>query len=727
MTDTILRDWLLSLFWLECSIFGLGSFVGVFGVRLGEVWKANRDKMQTLAMQIALASALLGGVIATTASIWYLSLPCGEDKCRAVMASIPSGFKSELQGFSALDLTIYVDPLAALFVLLVGFFTVCVAIYSFGWLAEDPLRDNVAGGFNLFAGFMLLAIVVNNAFWLLLALESVSLASAYLMLYQGKRGRSREEKEKNRIAVQTYLIISHISTIFLCISILITGIGYNSLDLQQFRQLSTLYKPTDLSFLFFLCALMGLGIRAGMFPFQFWVPIAHPQLPTNTHAMMSAVMLKISIYLMIRFFFEFLRPISWWWGAVLLLLAGVTALLNVFYALLSRDLKRALAYHSVENIGIILAGLGLTLLFSSSEFASNLTVRSVAGLALVASLLHTFNHAIFKTLLFLGTGSIENRTGTFVMDELGGLLRRYPWTSIAFLAGAIAIAGFPPFNGFISEWLTVQSFFAGIDIFRYNNVVVAALLMIVLLATLILLGLAFGMTALAFVKIAGETLLGLPRNLDVDARAKQGDVPWSMRSVLLILAALCLTLGLMPHLLIPWLARATSGIGYSAIALQSDFSGLFILVGVSQPVYTATLSALPLFALVVLPSLTVLLAEVWRRWRVPQKSPLWIGGEKYQPQTMQFTGSALSSLVWEVTPWFSLKRLPEDPLPSNFELSDKRYFTDDINHLLNMLTRIILQISMRFGNWFQSGDIRRYLLYILATFIILLLVFLVLR
>jgi hydrogenase-4 component B len=612
------------------------------------------------------------------------------------------------------NLTLYLDPLAAIFVVLVSFFTTCVAVYSVGWLTRsDPLRSSVAGGLNLFAGAMLLVVVVNNAFWLLLALEMVTLASAYLILYRGRRGGSFDE---SRTAVQTYLVTSQLGTVCLAAAILIIGVHYQTLDLGQFRQAGQLL-PSPHVHLAFLLTLIGLGIRAGMTPFHFWVPIAHPQLPTNTHALMSGVMLKLAIYLMIRFFFEFLKPVVWWWGALLLLLAGLTALINVFFALISRDLKRALAYHSVENMGLILVGVALALLFTSQNFSHTPALSKVVGLALLASLLHTFNHATFKTLLFLSTGSIENRTGMVIMDKLGGLLRLFPWTGATFLFGAVAIAGFPPFNGFISEWLTFQSLFASMDIYR--NPELAPVLMILLPGVLMMAGAALAMTALAFVKIAGETLLGAPRDPQVAASYPSGDVPWSMRFIMSLLAGLCLVLGVAPGLLIPWLALAITGLGYDPSALQVDYSGLTITVPTSTALsYTAALAIWPLVALAVMPLVITLTAGVWHKQKPLLRSPVWAGGERHHPDTMQYSGSALSALVWG---WLASSRpVLEEPLPSRFKLAENRWVIEPFNYLYNLFIRVLLGISAWVGNYLQSGDIRRYLLYIFAALIIVL-------
>jgi len=711
--------WLVLIFWFEGGLLGLGFFIGSLMPPLLEQRRhLDGNKLKDWTTPLALSCAVVGGLVSLFAAGKYLTLYAAtlSHQPLRLTATIWNGVTVTGLGqdVAPFNLTLYLDPLAAIFVGLVSFFTICIAIYSVGWLVPgDPLRSSVAGGLNLFAGTMLLVIVVNNAFWLLLALEMVTLTSAYLMLYRGRRGGSSDQ---NRTAVQTYLIISQFSTVCLTVAVLIIGVHHQTLDLRQFRQPGQ-PLPTPQVHLAFLFSLMGLGIRAGMTPFHFWVPIGHPQLPTNTHALMSGVMLKLAIYLMLRFFFEFLQPVAWWWGAILLLLAGITVLINVFFALLSHDLKRVLAYHSIENMGLILVGLALALLFTSQSFNHTPALSQVAGLALSASLLHTFNHAIFKTLLFLGTGSIENRTGTVLMHNLGGLLRLFPWTGATFLLGAVAIAGFPPFNGFISEWLILQSFFASMDIYR--NLELAPVLMILLPGVLMMIGVALAITALAFVKIAGETLLELPRNTQLAATFPIGDVPWSMRFIMGLLAAMCWGLGLAPGLLLPWLALAITDLGYNSSGVQIGRSGLTITIPTAAGLpYTAVLSVWPLIGLTVIPLLFAVAAGIWHRQNPLPRSPIWAGGEVHHPQTMQYSGSAMAALIWG---WVASSSLVRDtPLPTQFRMAQNRWVTEYFNFASNRSVNAVLSISTLVGNYLQNGNIRRYLSYIFAALIIVL-------
>jgi hydrogenase-4 component B len=668
------------------------------------------ERAKTWATAGALALAALGAGSAVAVAVSHLTA-CGRgESCvrRTVVAALPA----PAAGAPGLDLTLRMDGLAALFVAVAGFCAAGIAVYSFGWLREDPLRDSVAGSFNLFLAATLLVVLVNNVFWLFVALELVTLCSADLVRY---RGRSRGPLAASRTAIRTYLLVSHIGLMCLVAGLLPVVVGRSTLDFDVLRTAGASAVPG----LSFGLVLLGLAVRCGAVPFHFWVPTVHPQMPTNTHAMMSAVMLKLPVYLMIRIFFEgVIGPVTWWWGVVVLLLAGATALVSVFYAVLSKDLKTALAYHSVENIGIILAGIGLALLFGDDRFAAFPTLRGAAALALLAALYHVVNHALFKTLLFLGTGSIERQTGTVEMGALGGLLRRSPWTGVTFLVGAAAIAGLPPLNGFISEWLTLQSVFGGQEIYR-TRAAVALVALGALAVTLIALVMAVALTALAFVKIAGESLLGEPR---AAVRGRPGT--WSMRTVLVLLAGVCLLLGLQPWLLVGWLSAAAPP-GYDVSVLHATPAALSVRLGAGSGQalgYTAVLHMLPLVVLAVLPVLLTVALRVagWTR------RPVWAGGEPFEPAVMQYTGTAVSALVWE--PIGGERAAPaEAPLPVTFRMSPRRGVIELTNRLVNGLVAGVTTASQRIGDRFQNGDVRSYLLYIFGAVVFVLAVLTVSR
>ncbi len=705
---------MIELLGLACLLLFAG---GVWG-QAAHMSGRTDDRARTWATYGPLAGAVLAAAGVTAVAVRQL-VACGRGSACAQPVRVLS-LPPPADGLPALSLTLRLDATAAIFLLVIGSCGACVAVYSFGWLRRDQLRNRVAGSFCLFLLAMGLVVVVDNLFWLFVALEVMTFCSADLVRYQGASGGS---VPASRIAVRTYLVVSQVSLMSLLVGVLPIAVAHRTLDMTLLGASSGSPAPS-FSFWFIL---LGLAMRAGVTPFHFWVPTVHPQLPTNTHAMVSAVMLKIPVYLMLRFFVGgIVGPVQWWWGAVLLVLAAGTALVTVFYAALSANLKVALAYHSVENIGIILAGLGLGLLFSDNRFAGLPGVRQAAALALLASLYHVVNHAIFKTLLFLCVGSIERATGTVELRRLGGLCRTLPWTAFTFVAGAAAIAELPPLNGFVSGWLTLQALFSGQQLYT-KRVPSALLIMPVLIVALVALGLALGITALAFVKIIGQGLLGETRGAQVTRRE-----PWSMRTVMAALAGLCLLLGLQPWLLVPWLSTALASLRYYASGLVATPTQLAIgIPAQGTPQYHASLPMLPLLLLV---GSTIVLTVWLGAWRWTRR-PVWVGGGKLDPSTMQYTGNALSSLLWEPMsrrpsgtagapshPASQGKqdyRRPAELYREELPLSPRRSIPELANYSYNRLLARIVAVSDWCGDRFQDGDVRSYLLYM---FVIVLLV-----
>ncbi len=701
-------------------VWGVGLLAGVLsvGFLLGE-WAPRRfpsERGKTILARMALLTMGLGGLMGMALGGGYLASAQAAPLSPPPLLARDVAVNSSVH-ISAFPLDIRLDGLAAFFLFFVGFLAFLLAIYSWGWLERDPRRHWVAGAFNLFLLSMYGVILVYNMFWLLLALELMTLASGHLLLYRSEIDPDRRVQEEGRVAMRTYFIVSHISVAFLLIAVILLA---EQMGTQSFT--FTIRSGTRASLVdhvIFLFLLLGLGIRMGIVPFHFWVPIAHPQLPTNTHAMMSAVMLKIPVYLMIRFFIQIYPPRAWWWGGLILLLAGGTALLNVFYALVSPDLKRALAYHSVENVGIILAGVGLAVLSRykcSVDPKANDVFQGLATLALIAALYHTLNHGLFKTLLFMGTGSIERLTGTVNLKALGGIIRVSPWTGITFLVGAMAIVGLPPLNGFISEWLTLQALFVTGEALSQKEYF---LLLVLVVVALLMLGGAFALTALAFVKIVGETLLG-PSKEPV-----REPVSRSMLVAKGFLALLCVVLGLAPGILVPFLHRAVRAVGLQAPEMPLRASWLTLKVWAlldtgKGDVHQAALSLVPAGLLVVLP-----LALGWIIWRLRRSrgwtsGPIWAGGEMYDVRYMRYSGTAFSFLAWEI-----LARRPEEihsqsPLPAYYRVSDERAVPEFFNQLYNRIIQFTLEMSEGLGRFFQSGDIRTYLLYIFVAFLIVL-------
>ncbi len=724
----------------EPTFFPILIAIAFFALGAGVVFFTRFNK--TSITYISLGLAMLGGIAAVLGSVYYWRNPLMSPLNLFTISAF-------IEGFPSLHLSFYVDPLSAFFMLLIGGLTAGVSLYSLVWLQDTPNRRRIASLFNLLILSTLLVVVIDNAFYFLVALEGMTLSFGFLTLYKHNQFiegliSSPRAMEESKRAFKTYLIASHVGLVFITIAFLLLAVQSQSFNFSDFRMLNLSRYPI-LANLIFGLGLIGFGIKAALVPFHPWLPITHPHSPTNIHAIMSGLIIKVAgIYGLLRLLFEFLTPIPWEWGAIVLILGGITAVAGVFYAITSLNLKTALANHSIENIGIILVGIGLSLIFSSTKFTDTPDVRGLAALALVAALYHTLNHAVFKGLLFLATGAIENRTGTVQMDELGGLIKRYPWIALTFLIGAVSIAGFPPFNGFISEWLTLQSLFAGWV--KFGGSVGLRLRGSMLIAVL-LLSTAIGLTALAFAKITGETLLGAPRKPEILKRERPGDVPWAMRSVLVALAVLCLLLGLFPMPVINSLTDAACQLTHLSDACRLQTEQLtaqklpFIKatnadVTITLPAtsaesnddYAAQLPILPLLLPAGIAAATAFGISRMRRKKPLPPGPVWNCGAPHQAETMQITGEAYAFLTWGTIS----KKLPANTgnnatappvyVPFQFFMTTRRYVIEFFRWGYNAATVLLVRWSNRLGDFLQNGDVRHYLLYILAAFLLVLLI-----
>jgi formate hydrogenlyase subunit 3/multisubunit Na+/H+ antiporter MnhD subunit len=460
-----------------------------------------------------------------------------------------------------------IDPLSAVFVVAVAVVCGLAAIYGVGYLRHDAQRKNLGVAwcfFNLLTASMVLVVTSRNALLFLVAWEIMSLVSFFLVMFE-------DEKEHVRQAGWTYLIASHLGTAFLLALFAMLGGHAQSLDFSRFA------VAPETGGVLFLLAIVGFGTKAGFVPLHVWLPEAHPAAPSHVSAVMSGVMIKMGIYGLLRTL-TFLGAPAAWWGWLLVVVGASSGILGVLFALAQHDLKRLLAYHSVENIGIIALGVGVGVLGVSY---GNPTM---AMLGFAGGILHVLNHALFKSLLFLGAGAVAHATGTREIDRLGGLLRRMPVTGATFLVGAAAISGLPPLNGFVSELLIYLGSFHGLLAARgMPSAAVASLLVI---GSLALIG---GLAAACFTKAFGVVFLGEPRSRDGEAAQ---EVAASLRFPMVILAAACVLIGLlgplMPSLVGPAAAvlvpagmpgAGSAGLALGKLALAGVCYGSLILLG----------------------------------------------------------------------------------------------------------------------------------------------------
>ncbi|WP_292376503.1 proton-conducting transporter membrane subunit [Methanosarcina sp. UBA411] len=416
-----------------------------------------------------------------------------------------------------LDFTLVADRLSAGFILLIAAVVSGVSIYSIEYVehAKSEARKSLQVSLtNLFILAMLMVVLAGNMVGFLVFWEIMSLSSLMLVLHD-------YSSEENKKAGLFYFIMTSLSTAFLFM-------GFISLfrltDSAEFGPLD--YSTNDLT-LPFLCLFTGFGIKAGLVPFHKWLPYAHPAAPSSISALMSGVMLKVAIYGFLRFLLSVSAP-ELWWGTLILIVGSLSAVLGVIYALKESDIKRLLAYSSIENIGIIFTGIGLYLIFKLEG------LQYLALLSLAGACFHAFNHALFKSLLFLCAGSVVHATGTRNIEALGGLVKSMPHTAALFLIGSVSIVGLPPTSGFVSEMMLFQAYF-------YSSAVPDPLLKVLLIITLSVFALTSALAATLFVKLFGITFLALPRTKCAQEAA---EVPKPMLLGEAVPAAFCILSGL---------------------------------------------------------------------------------------------------------------------------------------------------------------------------------------
>ncbi len=405
--------------------------------------------------------------------------------------------------------------------------------------------------YPLFIAAMNLVTVADDAFSFLFSWEFMSLSSWALVM-------AHDQVRENVRAGYIYLVMASFGTLALLLAF---GLLAGPEGQYAFDAIRESYPSTALSALVLILVLIGTGSKAGLVPLHAWLPLAHPAAPSHVSGLLSGVMTKVAVYAFVRIVFDLLGTPEWWWSMLVLALAGITCVMGVLYALMQHDLKRLLAYHTVENIGIIFIGLGLALGFQSFGLGW------AAALAFTAALLHVFNHSLFKNLLFLGSGAVLGATGERNMEHLGGLIHRMPLTAFTFLIGCIAISALPPLNGFVSEWLTFQAILQSPQLPSWG-------LKFLIPAVGALLALSAALAAACFVKAFGITFLGRPRS-EAAKRAREAD-GFSLTSMF-ALAALCLLAGILPGFFIDALAPVAKAMVGDSMPLQRDVPFLSIV------------------------------------------------------------------------------------------------------------------------------------------------------
>jgi formate hydrogenlyase subunit 3/multisubunit Na+/H+ antiporter MnhD subunit len=453
-------------------------------------------------------------------------------------------------------------------------------------------------------------------------------------------------------------------------------------------------------------ALIGAGSKAGLVPLHVWLPLAHPAAPSHVSALMSGVMTKVAVYGFVRIVFDLLGPAQWWWGAVVLLLGGITAVLGVLYALMQHDLKRLLAYHTVENIGIIFIGLGLALAFQAND------MPWAAPLALTAALLHVFNHSLFKSLLFFGSGAVLGATGERDMEHLGGLIHRMPFTAFAFLVGSVAISALPPFNGFVSEWLTFQAILLSPKLPQW-------LLKFMVPAVGAMLALSAALAAGCFVKAFGATFLGRART-DATAQARETD-KFSL-TAMFILVALCLIAGILPGYFIDALAPITQQLLGAQLPKQEGLRWLTIV-----PIAEARSSYNGLLLFILIAVSAWLVAYVLHRWASGElrRAAAWDCGFPDPSPMTQYTAGSFAQPIRRVfgSVVFHAREEVDMPSPGQTRPAQFRVHMRDLawDALYAPIEHVVGYVSEQL-NKVQFWTIRAYLTLVFGAVVMLLMV-----
>jgi formate hydrogenlyase subunit 3/multisubunit Na+/H+ antiporter MnhD subunit len=605
-------------------------------------------------------------------------------------------------GLPDLPFHLRIDPLAGFFLLLLGSVSAGVSIYAIGYFRRETAGRLmlIALQYHLFLASMAFVILADDAYLFMVAWETMALSSYFLVTTDHKVPAIRS-------AGFLYLLIAHLGAIaiLLCFGVMNGGEGDYTFDALREAELQPRWATVA-----FLLAFFGFGAKAGMIPLHAWLPEAHPAAPSPVSALMSGIMLKTAIYGMIRVIYDLIGNVRWEWGILVLAIGAGTTLFGVLYALMQHDLKRLLAYHSVENIGIILLGFGMSMVFIGFGHPA------AGALGLIASLYHTLNHAVFKALLFLGAGSILHATGLRNLNSMGGLIHKMPHTALYFLVGALAISALPPLNGFVSEWLTFQT---ALQAPILKNGVVRSLLPL-FAATLALAG---ALTAMCFVKVYGIAFLGRPRETPHPAHSPEGgpihddDAGLMERFGMAWLAAGCFVLGLFPSsflLMLNQVSVTLTGGGLHEKALESNWLWLV-------PVEPERASYSPIVFLMVIASVTLLTFILVHRYyhgRVRFSEP-WGCGYSEQTARAQDTADAFGQPIRHVFgPLYLMKRHmpgPDDPAPRfSLKIYDRHWYW-----LYLPVARLTEYVSSKIA-LLQQGRISIYLLYSFLTLIALL-------
>jgi formate hydrogenlyase subunit 3/multisubunit Na+/H+ antiporter MnhD subunit len=597
-------------------------------------------------------------------------------------------------GLPTLPFHLRLDSLAAFFLMVIGATAAGVSAFAAGYFrkGEGTPPGLLCLEYHVFLASMVGVVLADDAYAFMVMWETMALSSFFLVTANHRIAEIRR-------AGYLYLLVAHVGAIgiLMCFGVLQADTGDYTFANMRAQSLSPFWASAA-----FGLAVLGFGAKAGILPLHIWLPEAHPAAPSPVSALMSGVMLKTAIYGLLRVIFDLLHLQLWWWGGVLLALGLATALFGVVFAAVQVDMKRLLAYSSIENIGVLLAGIGLTVVFAAYDMSP------MAALALTASLYHVASHALFKSLLFLGTGSVLHATSERNLGKLGGLIRSMPWVAWITLVGVLASAGLPPLGGFVSEWLLLQSFLftPGLPHSVLNMLIPVVAALIALVAAL---------AGYTMVKFFGIIFLGQPRE---EKLAQAHDAGYWERAGMLWLVAGCIALGLLPSQFIQVIDPVTQQLVHAGLGQAVAASGwLLAPSGVERASYGPAIFLLGVAASF---ALAWLLVRRLYHGRL-RRAPPWACGFPRPNARMQDTAEGFGQPIRQIfEPFFRMQR----ELPSPFDTQPRyRVILDDhFWHWLYLPIAAVVVRAARLIGLLQQGRIAVYLLFSFLTLIAMLLV-----
>jgi formate hydrogenlyase subunit 3/multisubunit Na+/H+ antiporter MnhD subunit len=625
----------------------------------------------------------------------------------ACLSGLAAAFYQLLQGSSAaaihlglglpgLGANFRLDALSAFFLVVANLGGAAASLYALGYGRHEQAPLRVLPFYPAYLAAMNLVVLADDAFSFLIAWEFMSLTSWALVL-------ANHRAPENARAGYIYLLMASFGTLMLLLAFGVLAGADGSYAFASIRAHHPKMWPATLVL---MLALVGAGSKAGLVPLHVWLPLAHPAAPSHVSALMSGVMTKIAVYGFVRIAFDLLGEPAWWSSLVVLGVAGITTVLGVLYALMQHDLKRLLAYHTVENIGIIFIGLGLALAFRSANMGLP------AALAMTAALFHVLNHSIFKSLLFFGSGAVLTATGERNMEHLGGLIHRMPKTAVAFLIGCAAISALPPLNGFVSEWLTFQAILIGPALPQWG-------LRFMIPTVGALLALSAALAAACFVKAYGVVFLGRPRTPQAEAAQ---EVDRYSLAAMFALAALCFIAGILPGLFIDMLAPVARDLAGTRMPVQTFLPWASIV-----PIADSRSSYNGLLILLFLSISGTLAAMFIHRYatRATRRSDIWDCGFPNPSAAAQYTSSSFAMPIRRVfgATVFTVRERLDMPRPG--ETRSGHFHVKVLDpawrYVYGPMARGVLRSAVSL-NALQFLTIRRYLTLVFATLVLLLLV-----